>query len=91
MPLALLLAERGDFGRLNLQINELEQRRRPAPSPSTSGAITTFNRRKFVQARHVLVPLQAEVAGNRTLKAKVNVLLARCYAELNEPELRGRR
>ncbi len=86
--LALLLANRGDTGRLLLQISELEERKETSrPFIQYLKAYAFFNKHEFYKARQILTPLQPEVMGIPALKSLVNLLLARCYAELSEPEL----
>jgi tetratricopeptide (TPR) repeat protein len=88
VPLALLLAERGDAGRLLLQIDELERRGAPRPLIQYLRAYYLVDCHEFLKARQMILgSLQTDVAPNPSLRAKVNILLARCNAELNEPEL----
>lgn len=89
VELALLLANRGDTGRLDLQIDALERMGIGAYRPFIQylKAHALFNKHEFYKARQLLAPLQPEVAGAPGLKSLVNLLLARCYAELSEPEL----
>jgi cellulose synthase operon protein C len=87
LQLALLLAEHGDTNRLLLRIDELERQGAPRIYAQYLRAYYHINQQKFLRARQILGPLQAEVASIPVLKAKVNVLLSRCYSELSEPEL----
>lgn len=85
--LALILAHQGDTGKLLLQITELE---RIGASPVLIKYLTAYyhvNSREYAKARQVLAPLQPAVVKVPAMRAMVNMLLARCYAELNEPEL----
>ena len=85
--LALILAERGDTGKLLLQIAELERLGANRPFTQYLKAYYHFNKHEFAKARQILAPIQPERGAVPALKALVNVLLARCYAELSEPEL----
>ncbi len=83
--LASILAQSGDSGRLLLQIQELKK---IGLSPSVLQYLMAYyyvNLREYTKAREALVPLQVQLVGNSTLKAQVNVLLARCYSQLGEP------
>ncbi len=84
--LAQLLAGLGDSGRLLLQIAELERLGANPALTQYLRAYYHFNRREFVQARQLLTALQSDVSRIPPLKAGVNVLLAKCCAELGEPE-----
>jgi cellulose synthase operon protein C len=85
--LALLLANRGDTGRLLTQVTELERIGANRSFTQYLMACYYYNKHEFFQARQILAPLQPEVVGAPVLKSLVNLLLARCYAELSEPEL----
>jgi tetratricopeptide (TPR) repeat protein len=85
--LALLLANQGDTGKLNLQIAELERLGTSTLYTRYLKAYYHYNKQEFVQARRILTPLLPDTTPVPALKAMVNVLLARCYAEQNEPEL----
>ncbi len=86
--LALLLAERGNNpGRLLLLIDELERLGAARPFTQYLKAYHSFDQHEFIKARQILAPLQSDVASIPFLKAKVNVLLSRCYNESNEPDL----
>src|SRR5579883_1977530 len=87
LPLAILLAERGATGELLLQIKELERIEFPPFMIQYLNAYYHVNRNEYVQARRILTPLLAEGARSPELKARVNLLLARCYGALKEPEL----
>ena len=83
--LAIVLARRGDSGRLLLQIEELKK---IGLSPSLLQYLMAYyyvNLHEYTKARQVLVPLQTLLVGNSGLKAEVNVLLAKCYSQLGEP------
>jgi tetratricopeptide (TPR) repeat protein len=85
--LALLRAMRGEAPKLALEIEELknlgflesETRMRYLT------AYYNFLVNNFVKARRILVPLRAVVVRDPDLKARVNVLLAKCFAQSNEP------
>ena len=87
LPLAIILAERGATGELLLQIKELEQIGFYPVMIKYLNAYYNINKRDYVEARQILTPLQTEVARNPDLKARVSLLLARCYGALKEPEL----
>lgn len=84
--LAQLLAGRGDAGELLLQVAELERLGASPIFTQYLRAYYHFNRREFVQARQILTALQSDVSRVPLLKAGANLLLARCLAELGEPE-----
>ncbi len=87
VQLALILAASGDSSKLYLQIQEMK----------TSGinkilidyfmAYYHVNKSEYTQARRILASLQPLVAHLGDFKARVNVLLARCYGQLGEREL----
>ena len=84
--LAQLLAGKGDTGKLQLQIQELKDL---GVNPVVINYFTAYyhlNNREYARAQQILGSLQAEVARMPDLKASVNVLLARCYGELRQPE-----
>jgi cellulose synthase operon protein C len=87
--LAVLLASRGESeaGRLLMQVAELERLAAPRPFTQYLTAFYHVNKHEFARARQILTPLQADVGRNPMLKARVNQLLAQCYAEMNESEL----
>ena len=84
--LAQLLAGKGETGKLQLQIQELKDL---GVNPVVINYFTAYyhaNNREYARAQQILGSLQAEVARMPDLKASVNVLLARCYGELRQPE-----
>src|SRR5262249_8226066 len=84
--LALLLAGRGETGTLLLQVAELEGLGTNPAYTQYLRSYSLFNDRKFLEARQLLTSLQPDVSRIPSLKAGVNVLLAKCYAEMGEPE-----
>lgn len=83
--LAYILAQRGDTGKLLLQMEELKK---IGISPNLLQYLMAHyyvNLREYTKARQVLVSLQAQLVGTSSLKARVNVLLAQCYSQLGEP------
>jgi tetratricopeptide (TPR) repeat protein len=84
--LAQLLAGLGNTGKLLREIAELERLGANPILVQYLRAQYLFNDRKFAQARQLLTTLQSDVARIPLLKAGVNVLLAKCCAELGEPE-----
>ena len=84
--LAQQLAVRGETGKLLLQIQELKNL---GVNPVFINYFTAYyhvNNREYAKARQILGSLQAEVARMPEFKSLVNVLLARCYGQLREPE-----
>ena len=97
LQLTDLLANRGDTGKLLLQIKELKKL---GCSPILTQYYTAWyhiNSRQFLTARHLLATLQAGMKTNGNaektnrasdmFKSKISVLLAQCYGELGEPEM----
>jgi tetratricopeptide (TPR) repeat protein len=82
--MAMLLAGRGEseVGRLLLQISELERLHASRPFTQYLSAYYHFNKRDFKKAEQILTPLQPEVSRAAPLKQAINLLLARCYAEM---------
>ena len=85
--LANLLALRKDDGKLLLQIEELKKVGYSPALVQYLNAYYYINIGNYIKARQLLVPLQAIVKQSPELKARVNVLLARCYSQLVEPEM----
>jgi tetratricopeptide (TPR) repeat protein len=85
--LANVLAVRKDAGKLLLQIEELKKIGFPAGLVQYLNAYYYINIGDYVRARQLLVPLQATMKRSPDLKARVNVLLARCHSQLVEPEM----
>jgi tetratricopeptide (TPR) repeat protein len=85
--LAMLLAGRGETGKLRVQIEALKQIGFNEMFMLYLASYYYVNNQEFSRAREILVPLQVTVAGSPDLKARVNVLLAECYGQLNEFEL----
>lgn len=86
--LAMFLADRGqaESGRLLLHIGELERQGAPRPFTQYLNACYQFNNRDVAKARQLLMLLQPDVARIPFLKSKVDLLLARCHAEMGEGE-----
>jgi cellulose synthase operon protein C len=87
--LARIQAQRGDTRELELQIQDLK---RIGFSPMLLRFLTAWyniNKNEYAIARDLLVPLQTrpEVTGNPDVKLQVNLLLARCYRHLADPEM----
>jgi tetratricopeptide (TPR) repeat protein len=87
LQLALLLAERRDAGKLLLQIDELKRTNIAVFYTQYLQARYHVISNEFAKARQILVPLQAEAGRDPNIKARINVLLAQCYAQLGEKEL----
>ena len=85
--LAQILAERGDSGKLLLHVAELERLEANRLYTQYLRAYYHFNMHEYAKARQILAPLQPELTLVPGVKALANVLLAKCYAELGEPEL----
>ena len=85
--LANRLAMTGDSSKLYLQIQEMKNSGVNQIAIDYFMAFYHVNRNEFSSARWILAALQPLVAHNPEFKARVNVLLAKCYGELNEPEL----
>jgi tetratricopeptide (TPR) repeat protein len=88
--LADLLAKHGDTGKLLLQIEELKKAGCLSFVIQYFTACYYINSNQFLKARQILVTLQT--AMNRfadvKFKSRINILLAQCYGELGEPEMR---
>ena len=52
-------------------------------------AYYNVNKNEYATARQLLLPLQSELASDPNLKAQINLLLARCYSHLGDPEMQG--
>jgi cellulose synthase operon protein C len=85
--LANLLAQRKDAGKLLLQIEELKKIGYPPSLVQYLQANYYVITGNYIRARQLLAPLQSIVKRSPQLKASVNVLLAKCYSQLVEPEL----
>src|SRR5262249_53412922 len=86
LALAMILAERGATGELFLQINKLES---IGINPILIKYLKSYyyvNRKEFTQALPLLTQLQVEVGRGPDLKARIYLLLARCYGPLKQPE-----
>ena len=89
VQLAQVLAGKGDTGELQLQIQELKNL---GVLPIYINYFTAYyhaNNREYARAKQILTSMQAEVARIPDFKSLVNVLLARCYGQLREPDLQG--
>jgi tetratricopeptide (TPR) repeat protein len=85
--LANVLAQRGDTGKLLLQIEEL---RKVGLSPFLLDILSAhyhINSKEFRKARQLLVPVDLKAALHPHFKAQVCNLLALCYGQLGEPEM----
>ncbi len=80
-----LLATRGDTGKLLLEIEELKNIGMNANMLNLLTGHYFVNASKFPQARDTLAPLQS-VPWRPEFKARLSLLLARCYGHLGEPE-----
>ena len=87
MQLALILAASGDTGKLYLQIQEMKDSGVNQVLIDYFMAYYHVNKNEFARARQILASLQPVVAHLGDFKSRVNVLLARCYGQLGEPEL----
>jgi cellulose synthase operon protein C len=97
LKLADLLANRGDTGKLLLQIKELKKLGHSRTLTQYFTACYHINARQFLKARHILLTLQSGMRMNRNaektnraedlFRSKISVLLAQCYKELGEPEM----
>ena len=85
--LAMMLAASGDSSKLQLQIQEMKNSSFNQILIDYFTAYYYVNRNEFSQARRILAALQPLVGHHGEFKARVNVLLARCYAQLGESEL----
>ena len=85
--LANMLAQNKDGGKLLLQIEELKKIGYPPSLLQYLNAHYYVLVGNYVRARQLLVSLQTFVKRVPQLKASVNVLLAKCYSQLVEPEL----
>jgi cellulose synthase operon protein C len=87
--LAKLMAQRGDTGKLALQIEELKKHGFSPAFIQFLSACYYINNSQFVEARRLLVTLQTAISRTPDVKFKstINVLLAKCYGELGEPEM----
>src|SRR5262249_29417104 len=86
LALAMILAERGATGELFLQVNKLES---IGINPILIKYLKSYyyvNRKEYTQALPLLTQLQAEVSRSPDLKARIYLLLARCYGPLKQPE-----
>jgi cellulose synthase operon protein C len=88
LHLAMLLAGRGEgeSGKLLMQIAELERLGANRPFTQYLTAHYHFNKHEFLKAEQILTPLQPDVVRSPAMKAMVNQLLARCYAETGQTE-----
>jgi tetratricopeptide (TPR) repeat protein len=91
LVLAHILAQRGDTGKLALQIRELERIGYSSVFLQYLKAYYQVNSQQYALAKQLLVPLLAEpllaAAGQHPFKGELNLLLARCYRQLGEPEM----
>ena len=89
LRLADLMAQRGDTGKLLLQIEELNKLGCPPVWIQYITACYCINQHQFVKARQILITLYAAISRTSEVKFKsrLNLLLARCYKELGEPEM----
>jgi predicted Zn-dependent protease len=85
--LAAILAQRGDTGKLLLQIHELQNAGYSPVVLQYLNAHYYVNTHNYMAAKQLLLPLLAEVGQNSSLKVSINNLLVRCYKELGEPEM----
>ena len=87
VQLALMLAANGESSRLYLQIQEMKNSGLSQILTDYFMAYYHVNKREYSRARQILASLQPLVAHHGEFKARVNVLLARCYGQLGEREL----
>ncbi len=86
--LAMILAARGDTGKLLLHIQEMKDAGFNQALIDYFTAYYHVNKNEFAKARRLLASLQPLVTRfGGDFKARVNVLLARCYGQLGEPDL----
>jgi len=84
--LAKILAGRGDTDKLRLQIDKLETL---GFSPLDVKYLTGcyyLNSKDFLKARQNFLSLQGARSLTPDAKVRINVLLAQCYSQLNEPD-----
>jgi tetratricopeptide (TPR) repeat protein len=87
--LAELLVLQENTGELLLQIKEFDKAGFPPILVQYFTACYHMNSHDFVQARQLLTAIQPAVNRNPNLvwlKVRINLLLARCYGRLGEPE-----
>jgi tetratricopeptide (TPR) repeat protein len=84
--LAMMLAAHGDTGKLLLHIEELKNLEVNKVFTDYLTAHYCVNNKEFERAKQILTSIEASVAQIPVLKAQVNVLLARCYGQLHQPE-----
>jgi tetratricopeptide (TPR) repeat protein len=84
--LAEILADQGDTGKLLLHIEELKKLGFDPIYVRYLMAYYDANLHHYQKARQTLVLLLAE-QGSRRLAAPINLLLARIYSELDEPQM----
>ena len=84
--LAMMLAAHGDTGKLLLHIEELKNLGVNKVFTDYLTAHYCVNNKEFERAKQILTSIQAATAQIPVLKAQVNVLLARCYGQLHQPE-----
>ena len=87
LQLAWSLAAQGDTSKLYLQIQEMKSSAVNQVLIDYFMAYYHVNKNEFSRARRILVALLPVVAHLGEFKSRVNVLLARCYGQLGEPEL----
>lgn len=87
MMMANLLAQHGDTGKLLLQIEELKELGLALPYIQYFMAYYYANLHQCEKARQILVALLAEPRWRSILAVPINLLLARCYSELGEPQM----
>ena len=89
MQLTHLLIQRGDTGKLRLQIEELKRLGYSPVLTQYFEACYYINMKQFLKARQLLIMLNAAISrtSNVKFKSRINVLLAQCYKELGEPEM----
>ena len=83
--LAEFLARSGETSKLLLQIEELKKIGFSSVLVQILSAEYYINSSEFHQAQQLLVPLESIASLPSDFKARVNNMLARCYARLGEP------
>ena len=86
LQLAWVLAAQGDTSKLMLHIEELKGLGLSRVVTDYLTAYYHVNNKEFEKARFILAAIQSEIAQTPELKARVNVLLAKCYGQLHDPD-----
>ena len=85
LQFALTLATKGDTNNLNLQIEELKNLKVDPVVIDYLNAYYNYNNKDFKKSKEILTSIQMAVSQNEFWKSRVNMLLAQCNGNLNEP------